>query len=288
LSKSISNAFRSVLHRHWKQISTNWKKVQQESSVESVHDLRVGIRRMITVLEFFAVFEPADLKLISKMRKRFKKTLALLGPLRDVHVAQVGIQKLKSLRSHPQFGGFLKREAAAEMKRVVRKLTNRKRNDLRDSMDTLAKRARNIRSDEADSRIPPMAEMLIRKRTRRLENARRLFRPSSGASLHKMRIAVKKLRYCFETIAELFGTSGPAGLKAIEVNQKQMGTLRDLQLLEGRFRRWERNRHPMKSDSIQPILQELNTRAMRLMSVVKGSQQKLGTLLEKVGTKVAR
>jgi len=285
--KPTSKSFDSALRRHWKKVSSEWKKARGKSSQKSVHDLRVGVRRMIMLLEFFAAFDSVDSNRVEKLRKRFKKILRLIGPLRDVQVAHSGFNSLKSPNSFGGFGKSLKREEAAELNRVRRKLKPERKSKLRDGIDALIKDSANIPS-HALGRTPPLiALVVVRRRLRRLETARRSFRPASSASLHKMRIALKKLRYALETTKELFGQTPAGGVKSIETHQTRMGNLRDLQLLQARLQHWANGSRPVEAHSIQAVLLEIEERSSKLMGDVKTTHRQLARPLEVLGTKLA-
>ncbi len=288
MSKPISESLESALRQHWKKVSSKWKKVQQTSSAESVHDLRVGIRRLITLLELSGVLNPSDRDGISGLRKQFKKILKLLGPLRDVQVSQSEFRAMGSQRRFQQFGKYLSQEEKAELKRVLQKLTQARKGKLRDGIRDCIKRSHDLQCPEDEGEIPQKAQKVVRRRAGRLETARRLFRPDSGVSLHKMRIALKKLRYSLESVKELFGVTLLGGLITIDTHQTRMGKLRDLQLLQSRLRRWAGHRKAHELESIRPVLLQLDGKMSKLLAAVKNSHRQLAALPKVLGTKIAR
>lgn len=288
MSKPISKSLESALRQRWKKVSSKWKDVQQTSSAESVHDLRVGIRRIITLLEFSAALDPSDQDGISRLRKQFKKILKLLGPLRDIQVCRSEFRAMGSQRRVQQFGKSLSKKEKAELKRVRQKLTKARKGKLRDGIRDCIKRSHELHCPEAEGEIPQMAQKVIWRQAGRLESARRLFRPDSGASLHKMRIALKKLRYSLESVKELFGVTLPGGLNNIDTHQTRMGKLRDLQLLQSRLKCWAGHRKPHELELIRPVLLELDGKMSKLLAAVRNSHRQLAALPDVPGTKIAR
>jgi len=288
VSKPISKSLEFALRHHWKKVSSKWKNVLQTSSAESVHDLRVGLRRIITLLEFIGALDPPSQAGISRLRRQFKKILKLLGPLRDIQVSRIEFQAMGSQWRIHQFGKSLNKDEKTELKRVLQKLTKAKKGALRDGIRNCIKRSHDLHCPEGEAGIPQMAQKVVRRRAGRLESARRLFRPGSGASLHKMRIALKKLRYSLEFVKEIFGVALSGGGIGIDGHQTRMGKLRDLQLLQVRLKAWARRRDPNKLESIRPLLLEMDGKESKLLAVVKNSHRQLAALPGVLGTKIAK
>src|SRR5438552_17239703 len=83
-SMKHTNELLSSFDTSWTGFSKSWKKARAKASEKSVHDLRVGTRRLIATLELTRVLSKRAE--ISKLQRRFKKVLKGMGPLRDVQV----------------------------------------------------------------------------------------------------------------------------------------------------------------------------------------------------------
>ena len=258
------------------------------SSGESVHDLRVSVRKMITLLEFVVSLNPSDADEISKLRKKFKKIVKLLGPLRDVQVSQSEFHAMGAHRKFRQFEKSLSKEERAELKCVLQKLTKRRKAKLHEGVQDCIQRSHELRCPVAEGEIPQMAQKAVQKRAGRMESARKQFRPDSGASLHKMRIALKKLRYSLESARELFGVTLAGGKRTIETHQTRMGKLRDLQLLQIRLKSWAGELKPDDRESIRHVLLQMDGKISKLLAAVQNSHRQLATLPDIIGKKIAQ
>src|SRR5262245_29036068 len=79
-----SDELLSSFDTSWKAFSASWKDARAKASEKSVHDLRVSTRRLIATLELTQALSKN--KEIVELRRRFKKVLKHMGPLRDLQV----------------------------------------------------------------------------------------------------------------------------------------------------------------------------------------------------------
>src|SRR5947207_14409756 len=83
----------SSFDKSWDEFSGAWKKARSKASEKSIHDLRVGTRRLIARLELTrALSRNAE---IADVQRRFKKILKRMGPLPEV---QVQLESLSHMR----------------------------------------------------------------------------------------------------------------------------------------------------------------------------------------------
>src|ERR1700730_13790606 len=94
----------SSFDQHWTQFSKAWEKTRHNASEKSVHDLRVNTRRLIENLELGRV--PSKQDKVSQLKRRFKKLLKEMGPLRDL---QVQLETVSHTPRSPAITDFAKR-----------------------------------------------------------------------------------------------------------------------------------------------------------------------------------
>ena len=217
--------------------------------------MRVRIRRLLALLDLIHTLENSDS--IVHLRKRLKKILKQLGPLRDIQVELATVRKLKPTGEIRAFGKFLARKEKAEIGRVVRKLHHAKKAKLR---------LRKSYGSEVEGAVLSEVRNLILKRYRRFAATRKAFDPASGSSLHAMRIAFKKYRYALESAWEVFQWDPGNRAEKMHAYQKLMGNLRDCQLLEANLRRWLKRRSPATGIALRTILDRLARQQRRWMS----------------------
>jgi CHAD domain-containing protein len=72
----------SSFDNSWEKFSEAWKQAHATPTEKSVHDLRVSTRRLIATLELAWVLSKGDD--IRRLKRRARKILKGMGPLRDV------------------------------------------------------------------------------------------------------------------------------------------------------------------------------------------------------------
>src|SRR5262249_20714031 len=89
-----------------------------------------------------------------------------------------------------------------------------------------------------DKRIHDSVEKVLTARSNDFLRARKRFKPSDGETLHRMRIALKKLRYSVEAAEPVLGHSAQERLRDMHALQQLLGHARDAELLEARLEKW--------------------------------------------------
>jgi CHAD domain-containing protein len=215
-----------------------WKKARHGLDEESIHDLRVASRRMgssLLLLESVLLEERS-----SKARRRIKRLMKKLGPLRDIQVQILIVKKWQRTGNVQHFGDSLERAEWQERDRVRDYLSQHRRQgilrDLRDFEKDAAKRLQKIPQATIQARI--RSELSVQRMD--LEAARKAMVPSDPSSLHAVRKTARRLRYCLEAAGEIVGTAPHSEVQRLRKYQTELGNKRDLQLLEAKFEEWQR------------------------------------------------
>src|SRR5215475_8065506 len=118
-AKSLTD-FRALmldsLQDRWQSFRAGLKHGRKKYSEEAVHDLRVATRRLISTLDLVDRIHP-ETKL-RKAQRALKKQLDMFGPLRDVQVQLLAIEKM--LASFPELQEFYDSLIKREHKLVQR------------------------------------------------------------------------------------------------------------------------------------------------------------------------
>ena len=188
---------------------------------DSVHDLRVAIRRLTQALIVFKnCFSGKELK---KVRRGLKKLLSAAGRVRNADIALKLLSKLKEddldalLKKLRQERGQAEQSLARMLKR---RLDAKWRNRL------LARPASGKRGFES---IGETAQRIFPRLTKAFfDRGRRAARPgASTGELHRFRLTAKKFRYAVELFAGLYGPGlGPA-LEQLRSVQSALGEVSD-------------------------------------------------------------
>ncbi|HEX3755313.1 MAG TPA: CHAD domain-containing protein [Rhizomicrobium sp.] len=225
------DAFRATVSDCLAQVTANAGTLRSGRSVEGLHQLRVGFRRLDVTLGAFG--KEFGLPWLEELRSRGKVLSSRLASARDLDVF------LFDLLDAPQ--------AAA----------GRGERDSFDALRAQAERARDIAWGEAcecvtgedfamfqddvaalaqsrlplgrQQNLPGLAERLLRRQARRVKTRGRTAASREARDLHHLRIALKKLRYAAEFFASLYpNKKSRRYLKKMRQLQDYLGELNDI------------------------------------------------------------
>lgn len=223
-----------------RQIGVNAECVAAGNDAEFVHQLRVGIRRLRSLLKFVAALIPPER--IAPLDDELRWLGSAAGAVRDWDVfAAETLAPITPHLTHPQLRralGRLKarvtrtrgaqRAAASEATRSPR--VTRLLLALGALLSELASAPAGI---TAVPSARSLAEDALTRRDKRLRKRAKRLRHASPADRHRARIAAKKLRYAAEFFAPLYpGTRGRDYIKALIKLQDALGRLNDLATAE--------------------------------------------------------
>jgi len=238
LSRSMrpEDAFRTTLLDCLAQITANAATLRpQESkdarSVEGLHQLRVAFRRLEVVLGAFG--QEFEQDWLEDLRGRAKILSGRLAPARDLDVF-VG----KLLEGSPQFSiksgvgdGLAALRARAESARdqawsaAAACIAS---TDFELFTDDVAGLASSQLPLSRDKRLPRAARRMMDRQVARVKKRGRTARSAEEGDMHRLRIALKKLRYTAEFFAPIYRKRKvQAYLKKLRALQNHLGDLND-------------------------------------------------------------
>lgn len=203
-------------------VSAALPRVLESSDDEAIHDLRVAMRRLRTLLRMarrlFGRWH-ADV-----VRRAFRDVMRATGALRDEEVLE---ETLTGLHDRPEFHAFLRARKARERKLRRAVVTRIERGEL--------DRARLLLKALLVFPVRPRLEVELARFARRtVERARlgveerRDVAPDDVLGMHELRIAYKELRYSIELLADALPIDARALLEPATVFQKRLGELHDV------------------------------------------------------------
>jgi CHAD domain-containing protein len=219
------------LDDRWQTYRATLKRCQKKYSQAAVHDLRVATRRLMSTLDILRTLKSDGS--LRQARRRLKKQLERFGPLRDVQVQLLAVEKM--LPSFPELQGFydqlVKRERRlverlrAQVKGVkTRKVAKALRATAKRLQVLLATPAMQQEKRAAAIHAVDMAFNTVVERRRAVEAA-------DTATIHRMRVAFKKFRYMVEVLALVLDHVTANQLKAMNAFQDSMGHIQDIEVL---------------------------------------------------------
>ncbi|GFO69770.1 CHAD domain-containing protein [Geomonas limicola] len=229
------SAAREMTAAHAKEFFKRWRKVAEGFDAEDIHDLRVASRRLREALALFGDCFPE--KSVRRIRKRVKQVTGILGELRNTDEALLFFNGLSPAEREP---------AQTELDLLVAQLQKEREaarqqleKDLGDLRATPLKRAirEGLSAPElfGNQRTDPFqplvrfADEAIAARALSVADLlpQALFEANAGAQ-HRLRIAVKRLRYRLEILEPLFTSEYDLLHAALKGYQEVLGKLHDL------------------------------------------------------------
>lgn len=214
-----------ALDARWDKYKTQLKLCQSEFSEEAVHDLRVAVRRLLSLLILLRVVmhDPR----IKKMRRALKDQLDELDDLRDVQVMLADASE--NINSIPVLQPFLE-----SLQKREKKLLRKARKEIMSlKIARLSKRIQKLGKMLASSELPDLEITLfsaIDEAYAVVNQRYELVDAGQPATIHRLRVAFKKLRYMIEIIHPILRGSSTEYLKRLHDYQTAMGDIQDLEV----------------------------------------------------------
>lgn len=238
---TVEQALRQIAQSCIEHVVGNIDGVIYTTDPESVHQLRVGLRRLRSALRLFRDLAPCP----EELQEEIRWLAGTLGMARDWEVMTTSTipaitarlperRDLDALQASGRELARGKRAAAAEALasgRTTRLL-------LRFTGWLIGRRWRENATAEQlaglDACIKPFAAVLLNKRNRKLQHRGKHLEQLDPPERHKVRIAAKRLRYAIEFFQSLFGEKyvKPC-LRTLSALQEELGKLNDVSVASG-------------------------------------------------------
>lgn len=236
---SMAEAGRKVLLFHFERMLLHEPGARLGDDIEGVHDMRVATRRMRSGIRLFEpFFKPGRL---SPFNAVLKKTGGALGEVRDLDVfmekAQAFAKKSPEVDLAPLFDEWQTRLVAAR-ERLIQRLDSREferfTGDFYDFLTTPGKGAR--AQPDPEDREPYEARHVLPRLLYGLYEQVRVYDDlvdsREVATLHALRIEMKRLRYALEFFEEILGPEGRSVIKEVKALQDHLGDMNDAEVAE--------------------------------------------------------
>jgi CHAD domain-containing protein len=208
----------------------------RKGDVQAVHQARVATRRIREALPLVARGRAGK-----SLRKSVRKLTRVLGPVRELDVALLNLDQLRTSGDVSEAAiGCLRQLVAEERQRLGSEMVKCLCQYDLQKLQKKAVAAANRGPWTAGTRDPRRAAQAMRRAARRavglraaMENAAGIYLPDR---LHEVRIAVKKLRYALEIAQDLSGSRATARIRTLKRVQDLLGRMHDLEMLIARAR----------------------------------------------------
>lgn len=192
-----------------------------------VHDLRVGLRRLLAALELAKCL---DVEVPAKTAKSLERLLSSLSPLRDLEVQKQTLERLGEDQPELlQLSERLERRRATLSRRVTHELDDFAPELIERSLEHCAAAL------DASATVPQVARILLLaavvRRYTKFDRRRRAVAGSDRHALHGVRVAFKKYRYAVEIARPLLPRPAEHALAAMKLFQDELGAIQDAGVL---------------------------------------------------------
>lgn len=218
-----TNFAETVIRKRSSRFRKCLRRASVEAGEEEIHDLRVSIRRLLAGLSVVASLYRKKFA-VAGPRKRLQALMTPLGKLRDAQVKMLWLTKVVPVGDEPTYEYALSVACDLEMwrKRVLVALGN-----VDSARFTIVPAPRDIPALPT-SELCKIAASILRENRREVESLREKAAAESDAeSLHRLRLAFKKYRYCAEIFAPLFPEVTGDTLERLHAFQTLLGDLHD-------------------------------------------------------------
>ncbi len=203
-----------------------------DDSVEGIHDMRVALRRLRSILRDLP--DAAEKKLYKQFNGSLQKLSDALGRVRDIDVMIEAIEKLRE-ESDPALHDGVDRiiEHHKQKRRdrhsdLERSLTSNLIHDLRTQFAGVERSVeRRGVPGEFDSVRDLGSDVIADNLKQFRRRSKALYRPLETERLHKLRIAGKRLRYAIELFAPYFDEALEPFADGMKQMQSHLGSLHD-------------------------------------------------------------
>ncbi|ANE56573.1 MULTISPECIES: CHAD domain-containing protein [Methylomonas] len=189
----------AALNRHWRSYRKRLKACCQTCSEEHVHNLRTGIRRLLSTIGLLRQIAPCGA--LTPLRQALKQQLDGFDELRDVQVMLYEVAgKLPQLPELSDFLDHLHRREQQLLQRLPAFVAGLRQAKLRRKVDKALRQFRHAvpRQDQVSTAILSALDQTYAEAAARYAAVA----ADDLHSIHRLRIAVKKLRYAIAAFAD--------------------------------------------------------------------------------------
>lgn len=188
----------TALYRHWRLYRKRLKACCQTCSEDHVHNLRTGIRRLLSTIGLLQQIAPC--RPLTPVRQTLKRQLDGCDELRDIQVMLYEVAgKLPQLPELSDFLDHLHRREQQQLQQLPTFVAGLRQAKLRRKIDKAARQLRHATAgrDQASTDILNALDRIFAEAMARYAGVS----VEDLHSIHRLRIAVKKLRYAIAAMA---------------------------------------------------------------------------------------
>lgn len=257
------------LAQRWQKYLKELRRCKRAFSEESVHDVRVATRRLMSTLMIVEIVLPDQR--VRRLQRRLKRLFDAMSPLRDTQVQLMTLEQ--HVANYPELGTLLTVLKIRErnlMRSLVRRIEKIETASLSRTVIALKLELRRHFSRPMMGEIGRSAVLgaAASRFTSAVWGKERVV-PAQPATIHRARIAFKKFRYTLEAVSPLLPMAGNNILKAMGAYQTRMGNIQDAEVLNRMVARFALKRQPASRRKLSGFRRELLARQKELVALYR-------------------
>ncbi len=232
----MAEAGRKILARQIRRMLSHEAGSRSGADIESVHQMRVAIRRMRSLFKLIGVYYRP--KTVAECERGLREIARALGAIRDLDVLILDLQV---------FGETLPPQSMDALDSVIARLDDRRTvrrarlNKLFDSkryarflrrFRRLSKKsgrgARQMKRRERPHQLRHALPLLLHERLARVKAYDTVLPAMEDQTLHALRVEYKQLRYALEFFQPILGVSAGRLLGQVKAMQEILGRINDI------------------------------------------------------------
>ena len=210
------------LEKRWKKYLAELKRCRAEFSNEAIHDVRVALRRLLSLVQLLNSISPRPR--LRKLSRALKNQIDVFDDLRDTQVMLAEISE--TIHELPELEKFRR-----HLERVEKKLLKDLRKNIKIlDLKEVTRRVRKTRKTLKENVKADFAEPIIRSVDDAFSVVMQRYGqidPTRPSTIHRLRVAFKKFRYMVEIVHPLLENFPQDNLKRMHEYQSLMGWIQD-------------------------------------------------------------
>ena len=246
------------LEESWKRYRKVLKRAKSGMTEESVHDLRVALRRLEAVVDLVPLFAPAEYT--QRTRRQLERIRNRLSPLRDVQVQLLSVGDLTN--TYPDLLKFQKSLSKREraLTRGLQRDIQARHAKLKPTFNAMfGKSRRRLRMFTATEMERTVAEGADKAYTALVE-AMRSVDSHEVSTIHQARIAFKRFRYTIQAAQPILRGTSEAAVHRMHDFQVILGGIQDAQVLFDTLTRWGQKQKKRVQRGLAPVCEVIAQR----------------------------
>jgi CHAD domain-containing protein len=273
----IASLVITSLDQRWRKYVKELRRCRIRCSEESVHDLRVATRRLISTLMIVEILLPDSR--VQKLQRRLKRLFDAMSPLRDTQVQLLALEKkVEQVAELETLITILKLRERSQMRRIGKRVARIDAAALGAVLRRIKKKLETISASRLKKNVSltaalgEAAEGFIA-----IASLRERLRISQPRTVHRMRIAFKKFRYKVEALQPFLRKVTARQLKAMDKFQTRMGAIQDIEVLSNTVQRFMTQRGASVRSPLARYYRELQAQKQQLMRAFIQSSREINS-----------